>query len=303
MEETAFVCLEELAQRSMVHVHSRDKIRGCISGVQMHDVVREWAIQQSRKEGFLKMCKNQDDVSDGIFAYRFSLLEFFDDRICISTPNVRSMLGFGLPSVTLGTLRFLRTLYMSDSNLEKISKVIGRLIHLRFIGLKWCKSVVLPSSTGQLLNLQSIDLTGTDIPCVPKSLWDIPTLRHVVIPKVETNVPTTVGVDEQSNLQTLCIHRVGHKSLMRTRSMGCLRLIRSLMHMPQLRTLALALIFYRWTSSPACRTTVILITSVCSCGNPQLRFQIALSSRRTFATCSWASMVLGTRGMQICCQL
>ncbi|CAN6351126.1 unnamed protein product [Urochloa humidicola] len=241
MEETAFGYLEQLAQRSIIHIHSRDKVRRWICGVQMHDVVREWAIQQARKERFLKLCKNHNNMSDGIFAYRLSFLEFFDDRICISMPNRRSMLGFGLPSVTLGALRFLRTLYMSDSNLEKVSEVIGRLIHLRFIGLKRCKNVMLPSSIGQLLNMQSIDLTGTNIPCVPKSLWDVPTLRHVVLPKVETVIHTTIRVDEQSDLQTLYIRKGGHKPLiMRTQSTGCIRLIRSLKHMAQLRTLALS---------------------------------------------------------------
>ncbi|CAN6351128.1 unnamed protein product [Urochloa humidicola] len=241
-EEITRDCLEELAQRSMIHIHSRDEIDGWIYQVQIHDVVREWAVQQARKEGFLKVCKGHGDGTDGLPAYRLSFLDFFDDRICISATNTRSLLGFGLSSVTLGTLRFLRILYMSDSNLEKVSKLIGCLIHLRYIGLINCKNVVLPSSIGRLLNLQSIDLTGTSIRFVPKSLWDIPTLKHVEIPKVETINPTNIRVDEQSCLRTLYVSHAGcHKSPIRTRtrSTGWTRLRRSLMRMTQLSILVL----------------------------------------------------------------
>ncbi|CAL4900569.1 unnamed protein product [Urochloa decumbens] len=184
LEETADECLAELCQRSMIHIHSQDKVLGSTTHVQMHDVVREWAVQHARKEGFLKVCQGHGDGSDGMAsAYRLSFLDFFDERLCISAPNTRSMLGFGLSSVTCGTLRFLRALHMSDSNLEKVSEAIGRLIHLRYIGFINCNNAVLPSSIGRLLNLESLDLSGTRIPCVPKSLWGIATLRRVLIPK------------------------------------------------------------------------------------------------------------------------
>lgn len=238
-EETAFDCLEELAQRSMIQILFRNILDGEITNVQMHDIVREWAIQQARKEGFLSLCKNHDDVSDGISVYRRSSLHLFNSRICVSAPNMRSMLGFHLASVTCGTLRFLRALHMSDSNLEKVSRVIGRLIHLRYIGLINCKNVVLPSSIGRFLNLQILDLTGTRIPYVPKSLWDIPTLRHVEIPDVETFNSTTIRVDEQSNLQTLKICGLGYNSLMRIPCTRWIRLRRSLRHMTHLRILVL----------------------------------------------------------------
>ncbi|CAN6355300.1 unnamed protein product [Urochloa humidicola] len=195
----------------------------------MHDVVREWAVQQARKEGFLKVCKGHGDGSDGLPAYRLSFLDFFDDQICISAPNTRSISGFHLPSITLGTLRFLRTLYMSNSNLEKVSGLIGSLIHLRYIGLIRCKHVVLPSSIGRLLNLQSIDLSDTSIHSIPKSLWAIPTLSD-----------TSIRVVEQSDLQTTCVFGERYESMMiRTQSTGWIRLRRSLMHMTQLRTLVL----------------------------------------------------------------
>ncbi|CAL4900567.1 unnamed protein product [Urochloa decumbens] len=241
LEETADEFLEELCQRSMIHIHSRDKVLGLTTHVQMHDVVREWAVQHARKEGFLKVCQGHGDGSDGmVSAYRLSFLDFFDERICISAPNTRSMLGFGLSSVTCGTLRFLRALHMSDSNLEKVSEAIGRMIHLRHIGLINCNNAVLPSSIGRLLNLESLDLSGTRIPCVPKSLWGIATLRRVLIPKVKKINPITIRVDKQSDLQILAIRGGLDESLIRTESTGWIRLERSLMHMKQLRNLLMA---------------------------------------------------------------
>ncbi|CAL4893391.1 unnamed protein product [Urochloa decumbens] len=56
-EETARDCLEELAHRSMIHILSRSEPDGWILNVQIHDILREWAIQQARKEGFLYLCK------------------------------------------------------------------------------------------------------------------------------------------------------------------------------------------------------------------------------------------------------
>ncbi|CAN6328382.1 unnamed protein product [Urochloa humidicola] len=239
LEETAHDYLKELAQRSMVHIHSRNELHDGWTSYVMHDVVREWAAQQARKERFLKVCKGQGDGSDELPAYRLSFLDFFHDQICISTPNTRSISGFHLPYITLGTLRFLRILYMSNSNLEKVSGVIGSLIHLRYSGLIRCKHVVLPSSVERLLNLQSIDLTDTSTHSVPKSLWGIPTLRHVEIPDVETINPTSITVDEQNDLQTLRVCRGDNGSLIRTQSTRWIRLRRSLMHMAQLRTLVL----------------------------------------------------------------
>jgi hypothetical protein len=87
-EETAFDCLEELAQRSMIQILSRNILDGEITNVQMHDIVCEWAIQQARKEGFLSLCKNHDDVSDGISVCRCSSLHLFNSRICVSAPNM-----------------------------------------------------------------------------------------------------------------------------------------------------------------------------------------------------------------------
>ncbi|GJN14306.1 hypothetical protein PR202_gb01111 [Eleusine coracana subsp. coracana] len=240
LEDIAHDCLEELVQRSMVHTVSWNFIHGRISTVQMHDMVREWAIRKAREDEYLKVCRSRDDVSGG--AYRLSFIDYFDDRIFISSPNMRSMLGFNLPRVTFGTQRFLRALYMWDTNLENISKVLGHLIHLRYIGLITCKNVVLPSSIGKLLNLQTIILTGTRIPHVPKSLWDISTLRHVDIPDLDASFDlTTIRAEEQSELHSLLIASEWTSAInkLTTDSPRWIGLEKYLVRMAQLRTLSL----------------------------------------------------------------
>ncbi|KAM3215585.1 hypothetical protein ACQJBY_067548 [Aegilops geniculata] len=114
-------------------------------------------------------------------SYHFSF-QNLSGQILPATPNVRSLLGFKLESVSLPKLRFLRVLCIEDSTLEDFSSVIGGCIHIRLLRLTHCDSVTLPSSIGKLLYLQTIDLRGTDLESVvPNSLWEIPTLRHVYL--------------------------------------------------------------------------------------------------------------------------
>ncbi|TVU19264.1 hypothetical protein EJB05_35403, partial [Eragrostis curvula] len=241
LEDSAYDCLVELVQRSMVHIAKWDKF-GQISFVRMHDILREWAIEQAREDGFLKVCKSRDDVRDRMSVYLLSFQNFFDNQFFTFATNLRSMLGFHLPSVTLDSPRFLRVVYIWNTNLEKVSKVLGRLVHLRYIGLLLCKNVVLPSSIGRLLNLQSIDLTGTPIPRVPKSLWDIPALRHVAIDRVEGSFNlAAIRVAEQNDLQTLYIYSTMVSTVkLGTSSTRWIRLKKYIMRMTQLRILILS---------------------------------------------------------------
>ncbi|XP_048541333.1 putative disease resistance protein At1g50180 [Triticum urartu] len=185
LEETARNYVTELAQRSLVQVVDRSRAHGWIERIRIHDILHNWCIEEARQDGFLDGIDKTagqagaSSSSDNLMSYRFSF-QTLSDQILPATPNVRSLLGFQLVSVSLPKLRFLRVLCIEYSTLEDFSSIIGRCIHLRILRLRYCKGVVLPSSVGKLLYLQTIELKNwASDSQVPNSLWDIPTLRHV----------------------------------------------------------------------------------------------------------------------------
>ncbi|XP_045086425.1 probable disease resistance protein RXW24L, partial [Aegilops tauschii subsp. strangulata] len=96
-------------------------------------------------------------------------------QIIQASPNLRTLFGFELSSLSLPDLRFLRVLHVENTRLKNFSTVIGGCIHLRHLSLRGCGRVKVPSSIRKLLYLQTIHVDSN----VPSSLWDIPTLRYV----------------------------------------------------------------------------------------------------------------------------
>lgn len=207
LEETARNYLEELAQRSMVQFVNRSTANGWIHAIEVHDILQDWAVRKAQKEGFFVVCKTQGDLrassSDTVTFYRTALQDTFYDRIDQPTQNMRTIFGFKLSSITLRKFRFMRVLYLSNSNLEHFRNEVSHLIHLRYITFQDCYNVLLPFSIGQLLNLQSVNLINTDLPFIPTSLWNIATLRHARFWPVKEWSP--VKAKKQKELQTLSI--------------------------------------------------------------------------------------------------
>uniref|UniRef100_A0A8R7V9K0 NB-ARC domain-containing protein n=1 Tax=Triticum urartu TaxID=4572 RepID=A0A8R7V9K0_TRIUA len=195
LEETARNYVTELAQRSLVQVVDRSRAHGWIESIRIHDILHDWCIEEARQDGFLDAIDKTagqagvSSSSDNLVSYRFSF-QTLSDQILPATPNVRSLLGFKLSSVSLPKLRFLRVLCIENSTLKDLSSVIGGCIHLRLLRLRYCEGVALPSSIGKLLYLQTIELKNRALDSqVPNSLWDIPTLRHVYISSVRKFSP------------------------------------------------------------------------------------------------------------------
>ncbi|VAI94213.1 unnamed protein product [Triticum turgidum subsp. durum] len=190
LEETTRSYVTELAQRSLVQVVCRSTAHGWIESIRIHDILHGWCIEEARQDRFLYAIDKpagqagaSSSSSDNLISYRFSF-QTLSDQILPVKPNIRSLLGFELESVSLPKLRFLRVLCIENSTLKDFSSVIAGCIHLRLLRLANCGRVVLPSSIGKLLYLQTIELRNSALDSqsqVQNSLWDIPTLRHVYL--------------------------------------------------------------------------------------------------------------------------
>ncbi|KAF7111843.1 hypothetical protein CFC21_111804 [Triticum aestivum] len=197
LEETANNYVTELAQRSLVQVVQTRSIHGWIEKIRIHDILRDWCIEEATEDGFFDVI---DETTRGQFgassshsriSYRCSFQDSSGQKLQAS-PNLRALLCFGLSSsVTFPELRFLRVLHVENSELENFSKVIGGCIHLRHLTLIRCGQVMVPSSIWKLIYLQTISLSGKD---VSSSLWDITTLRYVDLSSI--SLPRSVQIPQ-----------------------------------------------------------------------------------------------------------
>ncbi|XP_002448565.1 putative disease resistance protein At1g50180 [Sorghum bicolor] len=191
-EEIARKYIYELSQRSLVQVVSESKAHGWIEVIKIHDILHDWCIEEARYVGFVDVIDNtaghvgESSSTTTMVSYRSSFQSYHDGNMSPATPNLRTLVGFELSSCSLPKLRFLRVLHVEKSNLLNFSRAISGCIYIRYLRLKDCNDVTLPSSIGQFLYLQTIDLTNIRFSTepavpVPNSIWDIPTLRHVYL--------------------------------------------------------------------------------------------------------------------------
>ncbi|KAJ4753762.1 NBS-LRR-like resistance protein [Rhynchospora pubera] len=105
---------------------------------------------------------------------------------------------------------YLRVLDMSDSDLEQVPDSVGKLIHLRFLGLSYTKIKTLPEEICGLFNLQTLELKGcSQLESLPEGLQRLINLRHLdfhldwedISDSTEVAIPQ--GIGELEDLQTL----------------------------------------------------------------------------------------------------
>lgn len=109
------------------------------------------------------------------------------------------------------TLRCLRVLDLSSSQIKVIPDSVGCLIHLRYLDLSCSSIESLPQSIGYLLNLQVLKLPKTKIKKLPESLTKLQSLRHLDIRGCIFLTDMPVGVKKLTQLQTLTDFTIGVK--------------------------------------------------------------------------------------------
>ncbi|TVU09967.1 hypothetical protein EJB05_43466, partial [Eragrostis curvula] len=192
LEDIAEVYLAELVRRSMLQVVARNSFDR-IQCLRMHDLVRELAIFQSKKESF---CAIYDDthgvVQMGLVPRRVSVLQCNNGiQSSIDPSRLRTFIAFDtrmavsswysfIPSES----KYLAVLDLSGLPIEIIPSSVGELFNLRFLCLDDTNLKKLPKFITKLHNLQTLSLKRTHALKFPQGFSKLKKLRHLLIWKL-----------------------------------------------------------------------------------------------------------------------
>ncbi|KAJ4724308.1 Disease resistance protein [Melia azedarach] len=213
MEEVAKEKLDELINRSLIQVEKR--CWGRIATCKLHDLLRDLAIQKARELNFIHICDETTNLSRSSEISSCRRQAFYSDtacRLCLQHANSlsRSLLLFNQEwSYSVFMLLFARfsLLRVFDfqaafnietriSSKDHVDGDIGKLIHLKYLGLKNSFTTILPPSIVKLHRLETLDLSG--LFQLPTEISELQELRHLI-----GRFIGPLPIENLTNLQTL----------------------------------------------------------------------------------------------------
>ncbi|GAB4837779.1 hypothetical protein Ancab_039631 [Ancistrocladus abbreviatus] len=221
-EEVVREYLNELICRCMVLVVESDY--GFTEGVsiRLHDVMREFCIAKAKDERFLEVLPPNDQrVGTSSTSDQSRRVSILSNRTSIPTQNshIRSFIQFGvlrsstrvsLPASWTEHFKLLRVLILDEVATHDgyLPKTLGNLRHLRYLALTNTNIKTLPKSIGNLSNLLYLEyeldsrIVGETLPNV---LWKMKQLRHLYLDE-RALFPKKLKLHHvTTNLQTLWI--------------------------------------------------------------------------------------------------
>ncbi|KAJ6337839.1 hypothetical protein OIU76_007506 [Salix suchowensis] len=81
-------------------------------------------------------------------------------------------------------------------------QVIGKLLFLKYLGLRWTFLDSIPKSVGDLPRLETLDVKHTNITCLPKSIWNSKKLQHLYMNNIHLDVPIRKQLPDESPAQS-----------------------------------------------------------------------------------------------------
>ncbi|KAB2010931.1 hypothetical protein ES319_D10G279300v1 [Gossypium barbadense] len=199
MEDLGEKFLEELIDRSLVQVSTRDYTGTNVETCRVHDLLRDFCMKKAREEKFLEI------IQQPLHELEVTLAESMLRRISTHPseskvylkgkhPKLRSLL-FSHSEILVElciskykSFKFLRVLTLakrSDCNQPwHVSTEIGNLQHLRYLKFYYNNKVILPRSIGRLKNLYTLYIKFCDDIVIPDGVFKLERLRHIVIKSV-----------------------------------------------------------------------------------------------------------------------
>ncbi|XP_039116559.1 probable disease resistance protein At1g58602 isoform X2 [Dioscorea cayenensis subsp. rotundata] len=222
-EEVGLDCLEDLAQRCMVQITSRE-YDGSVYCCQIHDVLRDMCIKKAKENRYFEIYKNNDTVDNVTMSNAARRIIVCNEVAILNYSNsmLRGLfygvygsynrLAFRALKGQLGRFKLLRVLCLHTKGISEFPSEIKSLIHLRYLGFsdefsdEFSEDVNLkeiPSWICHLHNLQTFILSCRNLEKISDSLWTIGNLRHVKLPMSSRVPPPNMGNNVPKNLQTL----------------------------------------------------------------------------------------------------
>ncbi|KAK3133625.1 hypothetical protein QOZ80_6AG0538960 [Eleusine coracana subsp. coracana] len=164
-----------------------------IQCVRMHDLVRELAIFQSRKECFsITYDDSHGQVHLALESRRVSVVQCNKGiRPSLCPSRYRTFISFDTGMTTsswysfiFSESKYLTVLDLSESPIETIPFSIGELFNLRYLCLDDTKVKELPKSITKLQSLQTLSLERTQTLNFPPGFFKLKKLRHLLIWKL-----------------------------------------------------------------------------------------------------------------------
>ncbi|XP_021275163.1 putative disease resistance protein At1g50180 [Herrania umbratica] len=206
-EGVAEKCLTELIDRCMIQVGRLSSL-GRVKTVRIHDLLRDLAISQGRKQIFLEIHhRNKAESTEciSIKSRRHAIHSRHDQYTFLKhfAPHLRSLLFFNREynvdvarkimkvcfrfekklNVIYKNFKLLRVLDLEGVRVVSLPDTIGSLIQLRYLGLRKTNlEEELPLSIGNLQNLQTLDLRySCFLKRIPNVIWKLVHLRHLLL--------------------------------------------------------------------------------------------------------------------------
>ncbi|KAJ3681601.1 hypothetical protein LUZ60_014174 [Juncus effusus] len=108
----------------MVQVVEMNEMHDRIKKIRVHDILREFCIEESAKTGFLKICNDLENIEAS--TYRAAFNNSSINEIGAYMPNLRTLVGFNLPKLTFRMLKYLRVLELVGiPDIKKLPEEIG----------------------------------------------------------------------------------------------------------------------------------------------------------------------------------
>ncbi|XP_006660746.1 disease resistance protein RPM1-like [Oryza brachyantha] len=193
LEDVAEGYLMELVQRSMLQVVARNSFNR-IQCLRMHDIVRELAIYQSKRESFCTIYDDTHGVAQlGSDSRRVSVLRCNNSiRPSIDPFRLHTFIAFDTTSMALSSWpafipsesKYLSVLDLSGLPIETIPYSVGELFNLRFLCLNDTNVKAFPKSVTKLRNLQTLSLERAQLLNFPRGFSNLKKLRHLLVWKL-----------------------------------------------------------------------------------------------------------------------
>ncbi|KAJ4724318.1 Disease resistance protein [Melia azedarach] len=212
MEDEARDNLHELINRSLIQIEKRH--RGRLATCRVHDLLRDLAIQKAKELNFVHIYDGVKQSATTSFLASCRRQAFYSWTENCSwlqhcNPLSRSLFFFNHQNnfcevdnilTPLSTrLRLLRVLNLEGFTSWGLPEDIGKLIHLKFLGVSNALVEHLPKSIVNLRSLQTFYINNIEFLIeLPSDIFKLKELRHVI-----GNFKGPLPIDNLTNLQTL----------------------------------------------------------------------------------------------------